>query len=399
MKTHSFNNIAVKQVVLAIAIASGSLFPLTAQADIVTAQQNSSQLNTVQTHMQEPRVQIAILLDTSGSMDGLINQTRAQLWQMVDEFSKAKKNGVQSILEVAVFEYGNAKLSPQNGYIRQLTGLTRDLDKVSEALFSLTTDGGDEYCGYVIDTATKQLQWSHSDNDVKAIFIAGNEPFTQGPVLYSEAINQAKARGITVNTIFAGEHSAGFQNGWQQGAVLAGGDYMSINHNQKIAHVVAPQDQRIAELNQQLNQTYVPYGQEGEVAVKRQQEQDKNSRSISPGMLAERAKSKVSSAYNTSSWDLVEALEEGEVQLDNVAEESLPAPMVSMSTEEKNEYIKSKSNERATLKKQIADLSKDREEFVAGKKREAAESEDSTVSDALSAAIRKQGEGKSFEFK
>ena len=126
--------------------------------------------------MVQPRIQIAILLDTSGSMDGLIDQTRNQLWQMVNEFARAKYQGITPILEVAIYEYGNSGLSPYTGYIRQVTGLTRELDRVSEALFSLTTNGGDEFCGAVIKSAVEELLMEFASSDIRAIFIAGNEP-------------------------------------------------------------------------------------------------------------------------------------------------------------------------------------------------------------------------------
>lgn len=345
-----------------------------------------------------PRIQVSILLDTSGSMDGLLDQTRAQLWQMVDEFAKAKKDGVNSPLEVAVYEYGNDGLSSRQGYIRQVTGLTTDLDRVSEALFSLSTNGGSEYCGYAIDTAVRQLQWSHSDQDIKAIFIAGNEAFSQGPVPFAEAISAASSKGITVNTIFAGNYQQGASAGWQQGALLAGGDYMSIDHNHQVAHIVAPQDHKIAELNAELNKTYVPYGNEGKQAAKRQLEQDSNSSEVSLGMLAERVKSKVSGAYKASSWDLVDALKNGVVKLDDLEPESLPAPMAAMDSKAQEIFIQNKAEKRALIQKEIAELSRQRADFVAEEKRKTSKPAASTVSDALSAAIKKQGEAKDFKF-
>ena len=44
-------------------------------------------------------MQIALLLDTSGSMDGLIDQARTQLWKIVNELALAKRNGVSLYLE------------------------------------------------------------------------------------------------------------------------------------------------------------------------------------------------------------------------------------------------------------------------------------------------------------
>ena len=97
-----------------------------------------------------PAVDIAILLDTSNSMDGLIDQAKSQLWTIINEFAAAKRHGLTPTLRVALFEYGNTNLPASEGYIRQVIPLTDDLDALSEALFALTTNGGDEYCGQVI---------------------------------------------------------------------------------------------------------------------------------------------------------------------------------------------------------------------------------------------------------
>src|SRR5262245_43918989 len=97
-----------------------------------------------------PLVQIALLLDTSNSMDGLINQARTQLWTIVNEFSRCKRDGQVPRLQVALYEYGNDGLSPGEGFIRMVLPFTDDLDKVSEKLFCLTTNGGSEFCGQVI---------------------------------------------------------------------------------------------------------------------------------------------------------------------------------------------------------------------------------------------------------
>jgi hypothetical protein len=84
---------------------------------------------------QQPKIQLAILLDTSSSMDGLIDQARQQLWQAVNEFSRAKRDGMTPVLEVAVYEYGNNGIDAQEGHTRQVVGLTRELDKVPKPCF------------------------------------------------------------------------------------------------------------------------------------------------------------------------------------------------------------------------------------------------------------------------
>jgi hypothetical protein len=346
-----------------------------------------------------PKIQLAILLDTSSSMNGLLDQTRNQLWQIVNEFSKAEQNGLKPTLEVAVYEYGNNRLSASNGYIRKVTGLTGELDEVSEALFSLTTSGGNEYCGYVIKTAVADLPWSNSDGDIKAIFIAGNEPFTQGPISYKNAIVMAKQKGITVNTIHAGNLQQGANSGWKDGAFLAGGEFMSIDHNHKIAHFNAPQDKHIAKLNKELNKTYVPYGAKGRIKSQRQKNQDDKSKSISSGLLSERVEAKVSSMYDNSNWDLVDAVSTGKADLDKLNESEMSEDLRKIPKGKRKDFIQNKAQERRKLKEKLIKLTRQRNNYVAEKKKETGAPSPATVNEAVSLAIQKQGAAKNYTFK
>jgi len=345
-----------------------------------------------------PRIQVAILLDTSSSMDGLIDQARNQLWQVVDTFGKARQGNLAPTLEVAVLEYGNSGLSAQSGFVRQVAGLTTDLDRVSEALFALTTNGGDEYCGYAIDVATRELQWSSAKEDIRAIFIAGNEPFDQGPVSYVGSIALAKQRGIVVNTIHAGPYAEGLATHWQTGAQLAGGRFMSIDANQQIVHVAAPQDAEIAALNARLNETYVPYGAEGGAARKRQIAQDANSESISGALLSKRAEAKASALYESSTWDLVDAVEKDKLALDRVKPEDLPEKLRAMREPELATFVESKSKARKEIQGKIRALGAERASFVAEEQRKAATPELKSLDTALTEAVVEQGRSKGFTF-
>jgi hypothetical protein len=104
------------------------------------------------------RVQLAILLDTSGSMDGLIDQARSRLWKIVNELATAKKNGRSPRLQVALYEYGQDTIPAAAGYLRRIVPLSEDLDRISEELFKLRTNGGEEYCGRVIESAVRELE-------------------------------------------------------------------------------------------------------------------------------------------------------------------------------------------------------------------------------------------------
>src|SRR5512133_136067 len=252
-------------------------------------------------------IKLAILLDTSNSMDGLIDQAKSQLWTIVNELGKATCSNEKPELKIALYEYGNDNLPQSEGFIRLVCPLTNDLDRISEALFALRTNGGQEYCGQVIHTALKEQAWSIGNGDYQVIFIAGNEPFTQGTNDYREACAQARRKGVIVNTIFCGDFDEGIRTSWKDGALLTGGDYCSIEQNRKTTYIETPYNKRIVELNQRLNSTYVYYGKSGYEKKEMQAAQDVNAASMGSGNLVGRAVSKSSSVYQNSSWDLVDA--------------------------------------------------------------------------------------------
>ena len=192
-----------------------------------------------------PTVQIGILLDTSGSMNGLINQAKDQLWKIVNEVAKANKHNEDVTIQVGLFEYGKQSVAKYEGYLQMLSPLTSDLDKVSDELFKLRTNGGEEYAGKVILESVNRFAWSTHKDDMKLLIIAGNESFAQGSVPYRQAIQKAKNNGIIVNTIFCGNQRQGRTLRWDEGAKLGEGKYFNINHNDRRVYVETPYDDEI----------------------------------------------------------------------------------------------------------------------------------------------------------
>lgn len=346
-----------------------------------------------------PVIQIAILLDTSNSMDGLINQAKTQLWKIVNEFATTKKNGKIPELQVALYEYGKSSLSRSSGYLRMILPLTTDLDKVSEELFALRTNGGDEYCGWVIQNATRQLKWSQSANDFKAIFIAGNEPFTQGPVDYRRACQTAISNGILVNTIHCGSYEEGVRGMWKDGALLADGSYMNIDQNRQVVQVQAPQDKEIIELNNRLNKTYIPYGSRGRESQERQMAQDRNAENASAGVAVQRALAKSSVQYRNSAWDLVDAITQNQVKIEDVKTEDLPAEMQKMNVAERKAYLQSQEKERVEIQEKIKKLNAEREKYVAAEMQKLQASGTDTLDTAMVRTLRGQLQKKNYETK
>src|SRR5438105_355675 len=142
-------------------------------------------------------IAVVICLDVSNSMDGLIASAKTKLWDIVNELAKAKPTPT---LRVGLYSYGNDRYDPKIGWIRKELDLSTDLDALYQKLTALTTNGGTEYVTRVCRDATEQLQWSDDKDALKIIFVCGNEPASQDPVVkLKEAADKAMARWIVIN--------------------------------------------------------------------------------------------------------------------------------------------------------------------------------------------------------
>ncbi|MCU0413684.1 MAG: VWA domain-containing protein [Ignavibacteriaceae bacterium] len=341
-------------------------------------------------------VQLAIILDTSNSMDGLIEQTKSQLWKIVNEMARSKRESIAISLYVALYEYGNDGLSPTEGFVRLVTPLTNDLDKISEELFKLKTNGGSEYCGTVISEAIKDLKWTKGSDDYKVIFIAGNEPFNQGDKDYKEACKSAISKGIIINTIYCGSYDEGLNSFWKDGADLADGKYINIDSDQQIVHIETPFDSELVQLGQKINETYIAFGYEGNELKQRQKEQDDNASSLAPSVMVERSVTKGSGQYNNSTWDLVDAKKDGSLDLTKIPKDQLPKEMQKMSLEEQKKYIDDKAKEREKIQIEINKLDKQRRDYIA--KQLAENKQENTLDAAMLKIIRDQASKKNYKF-
>jgi len=262
----------------------------------------------------------------------------------------------------------------------------------------LKTNGGDEYCGWVIKQATEELKWSPAPDVLKTIFIAGNEPFSQGTVDYKVSCKASIEKGITVNTIHCGPLQTGIDSGWKDGAVLADGAYASIDQNQKIVDIKAPQDAEISKLNIALNATYVPFGVHGKEGQANQVAQDMNAGKLSANVAAQRTNAKAGGNYFNHTWDLVDAVKTKAVKLEEVKAEDLPEVMKKMTPAERKTYVEKQTAERARIQGEIGKLNATRATFVATEMKKLAKPGEKSLEDAILATVRAQAVKQGYGF-
>lgn len=402
-----------------------------------------------------PVVQIALLLDTSNSMDGLIGQAKAALWAIVNDLSDARaEDGAVSQIQIALYEYGNSGIARDDGFVRLRTSFTTDLDLVSEQLFGLRTNGGSEFCGRAIDTAVRELSWwigagedelplgPVQGNDVEAdkpgldeaaldavesgiekagkvsggivhcpmsmervegqvvrmIVIAGNEPFFQGMTAYQEAIASARDLGIRVSTVHCGPRAEGVQGRWEDGARLGNGLYAHIDQNQSVAEPPTPFDDVLGSLTAEQNATYLPYNTtSAALGLSRQMAADSANSSVQ--QLGGRAESKIGFNYVNSHWDIVDAVMRGEAKLSEIPEDKLPEILAEKSGPERRLHIEELWEQRQQINEQLAEVLADRSEFIdEWREDQLAQGAPPTFDQVIVQGIREQVQGSGFTY-
>jgi hypothetical protein len=318
----------------------------------------------------QPKIQAAILLDVSGSMDGLIEQAKAQLWNMVSTMGKAKcGNDVTPQIEIALYEYGRTTNDAKKGYVKKINGFINDLDSLSQNLFSLKTDGGDEFCGHVIYSSLNELQWDAAPENYKVIFIAGNEDFLQGDIQYTKSCTEAKQKGVIVNTIYCGDKMQGIKEHWNLAGECGNGSYTNINQNAKEEDIPTPYDSMLYVMNDKLNGTYISYGYAGASYSAKQRKMDVANSSMSKSAGLKRIKAKSNAViYNNAQWDLVDAKKDLPGAIAKIDKKQLPDSLQNKTTAELEKIVDDKSKERNAVQKEIITLNTQRDAFIEAEK-------------------------------
>lgn len=310
-------------------------------------------------------VQIALLLDTSSSMDGLVAQARAQMWEMVSEM-QVDGQGRERKVAIALYQYGNNRLSYDSGFLQQVAPLTTNFDLVAAELESLSTSGGQEYAPLAIHRALQELQWDSDDGVERIVVVAGNENFSQGPLTVESVMQQAKDKNIRVIPIYCANRGTtrGALESWKRASALAGIDFQSIDPDQAVVEIESPYDRQILEKYRALEQT-----RGGTTAVA----------SASSPTSVERAV--VYSRQDSASDSLQEYERTG-----LVPSRSLPQAVQGRSREAQELYLRQQIATRNQLKRELQQLSDLRQEHV--RKQSVQQAKPASLGSAFRATVR-----------
>lgn len=339
------------------------------------------------------RIEIAFVLDTTGSMSGLIEGAKKKIWSIANAVIDQNPGADIWMGLVGYRDLGD-------DYVTKHFPLTTDVQGIYGHLLSFAAVGGGdtpESVNEALDVGVTRLGWS-DPREVKAdriLFLVGDAPphmdYKQDRK-YPEVIRDAVQRGIIVNTVQAGNYGETTKI-WKEMAQLGKGEYHAIPQDGGTVVIIStPYDVEIQTLQRELNLTIVPYGsrvQQSAVERKSRMYED-----AAPSAAAEMStyvsKAGKGSAAITGSGDLVADMENGKANLAEIPPAEFPEHMQKMSAKEQEAYVRQQSAKRAAISKTLAEKVQQRDAYVREKEAETAKGEGDSFDRSVLKTLGKQ---------
>lgn len=342
------------------------------------------------------RVEVAFVLDTTGSMSGLIEGAKQKIWSIANQLASAEQ---QTDVRIALIGYRDRG----DAYVTRRFDLTDDIDSIYRELRAFGADGGGdtpESVNQALNEAVTRLSWTTGDDVYRVIFLVGDAPphmDYQDDVPFAKSVQLARQQDIAVNTVQCGSLS-GTARVWQQIASLGHGQYATIAQDGGMVARSTPLDDRLGHLNRELAATAVPFGAAPERAEVRRKV--RAAVAAPPEVAADRLAylSKSGAGVVSGAMDLLDALAGG-LDVASVDEDSLPEPLQEMELSEREEWLAVQQGKRAELKAEIAAASSARDTWLAADdERRRAEGEADGFDGRVFETIREQAAKKGIAY-
>ena len=380
------------RVCRALAPASFSaVFAITAAMTAALADPAESEVRRV----SKPIVEVAFVLDTTGSMGPLIEGAKRKIWSIATAIADTNPNAEIRMGLVAYRDIGDE-------YVTKTFNLTTDIQDLYGNLLQLRAQGGGDWPESVneaLEVGVTKLAWTQGADICRIMFLVGDAPphmdYKQD-TKYSDVVRMARERGIVVNAVQAGG-ARDTERVWREIAQRGDGRYIPIPQDGgQILVIETPWDTEIIELQGRINGTVIPYGpraQRSSVMEKTGQlaAAPRPVASEMAGYLSKSA-SRTGEAV-TGRGDLVADVAAGRQKLDSVKDEDLPDTIRALKPEQRQAAVDKNSAERKSLNARMTELVKKRDAYVLEQRKSApgkpADSFDRAVAETLKAQIKR----------
>jgi Mg-chelatase subunit ChlD len=350
--------------------------------------------------VNRPVIDVVFVLDTTGSMSGLIDAAKEKIWSIASSMVSAQPTPIIRMGLVAYRDRGDE-------YVTRVVDLSSDIDTMYANLMQFTANGGGdgpESVNQALHDAVTSLSWSRAGNAYKVIFLVGDAPPHMDypdDVKYPRTLALAADAGIVVNTIQCG-NAADAKQPWQQIASIGHGRYFSVDQAGSAVAIATPFDADLARLSAALDETRLYYGTKEQRARTRAKVEatDTLHALASPASQARRAAFNVSAAgeFNAiGESELVSDVASGRVDIAKIETDKLPEPLQSLSADERKKLVDEGAAKRSELQRQIKALADQRDHYAAAQVAAAGGATDS-LDDKIYGAVREQAGKKGLAY-
>ena len=345
----------------------------------------------------KPAVEVAFVLDTTGSMGALIDGAKRKIWSIATAIVDSNPDADIRMGLIAYRDIGD-------DYVTQKVDLTTDIQDLYARLLELKARGGGDWPESVneaLDVAVNKLQWSGGGDTRRIVFLVGDAPphmdYAQD-TKYPVTLKVARQRDIIINAVLAGD-ARDTERVWRDIAQNGNGRFIPIPQDGgQVVVIETPYDDEIIILQREINGTVIPYGPKA--LQKRTESKTKQLADVAaaaPAQASEMAsyinkRSKATSEAITGDGDLVADVSAGRSKLSTIKEEDLPDNLRALKPEQRSEEVDRQMNQRKALNEKLASLVAKRDKYVADQRAKAppkASSFDRVVEDTLKAQIKR----------
>lgn len=284
--------------------------------------------NTTSPSRGRESIDVVLCLDLSGSTNGLLDDVREKLWDVINQVNSYRP---APELRIGVVAFSRPSFGAKNGYVKVLQKLTNDFDQLSFELYKLkpTVEKGDQLVGEAIRVSVKQMNWSDDKDALKVIFLVGNGMVNAGVDNYRESCELASERKIVIHSLYCRTRNNAEKElpGWREIARLTGGEQYDIRIHKRTPLVLTSTNiPEFRELAGQLTGTYLYYGENGLERYKMMASIDKNALLANEMTFESRLFYKISDRYqfHQQNWDLIDHLKMTNSALEDINMTFLP---------------------------------------------------------------------------
>lgn len=316
---------------------------------------------------QRPRIEVVFVLDTTGSMGGLLEGAKQKIWAIANRLAGGEPRPELRVGLVAYRDRGDA-------YVTKRFDFTGDMDAVYAELLGYQAEGGGdfpEHVGQGLHDALTRMQWTRGDGVLRLVFLVGDAPphddeQGQDGTGTGELAARARAQGIVVNTIQCGS-SPETARAWQRIAAATGGEFASIAQDGGVVAVETPYDRALWELNQELASTVLGWGSARDKEASQVKLGNRASMSVS---AAAEAASYSAKTARMNAEDLIGAVDGGKA-LAEIPRAELPAEMQAMTPDEQADYLATVRTRREAVNQKIRAVAAERDAYLRAAERAA----------------------------